>query len=555
MKVRYFPLGNLAQDGQKQMRYFAARIFVIIPLVVFFAHLPCFADGYITVVKSIGKLPDIPTQRGIVQFRDGLETLVVETSFEAEGYRFGWVIPVPSIPMKFQRLSSGLFDALSIQIQPEIVRLNSALVVNLIMLAALFSLIIFRFGLKALRFKNYDLGLRLLIAFPFFYIVGLIAAGLFGEYRGGPSSSVLGVQVMGRQTVGNYDISVLEATDSTRFNQWLAENGFVTLSPNAKGIVESYIADKWFFVTAKFTETGKNRKRKTHPVLIQFQAERPVYPLRLTSIAGSNLGLEVYVIADQEAVPVDYALKKEFCAQIELPVKPTDWNYPWNEAAPIKFFYPEAHEVMWEGCALSKFSGIIFSKDMKRDLQFSLEDFGNSLKTFRRTYWDYRAGIIVASFCTLIVALAIIFLLNMEWGKRRMAGSSARYLLWIALPAVFSISYFILGDKIDMESVKKIHCIDSIAEADVKNAYLAAHEYFLTNPSGFPSLEDLKDMGFLKSGECVEFRIGGKSKKDFSITGFLLNGTGSIYKIDASGKVSANNKERGIMKPPIHLGQ
>lgn len=532
------------------MRYFVAGFLVILLLAFLFAPLPCLADGYVTVVKSIGKLPGIPEQRGIVQFRDGLETLVVETSFEAEGHRFGWVVPVPSVPTKFRRFSSGIFDALSLQIQPEIVRLNSTEVVNWIMLAALFSLILFRFVLKALRFKTYDLGLRLLIAFPFLYFMGQMAAGLFGEYRRGASFSVLGVKVVGRQTVGNYDISVIEARDSTGLNRWLEENDFITLSPNAKRIVQSYIDDNWYFVSARLTARGGDRAKKTHPVLMEFQADRPVYPMRLTSIAGSDLSLEVYVISDKEAIPEDYALEKEFCAPIHLMAKPLDRNDRWNGSEPKQFFYPEAREVMWDGCVLSKYSGAISSKDMKSDLEFRFGDSADSLKPFRRTYWDYRAAMFLASIFTLLTAATIYTLLNTKWGKRRVTGMSIRLLFWSALPIVFTASYFAFGNRMNMEQVKKVYCNESVTHADVMSAYYAAHDFFGMHPSKFPSLEDLQNNGFSKSSECVEFQIGGKSREDFSITGFLLNGTGWIQ-IDATGSISANGKKEGSIPLPI----
>ena len=77
------------------------------------------ADGvYVPEVRQ--KLPDIPVQRALIKYRDGAETLIIESTLNGSGKNFGWIIPVPGEPLRFEKLSPGLLKTLSVQIRPRI---------------------------------------------------------------------------------------------------------------------------------------------------------------------------------------------------------------------------------------------------------------------------------------------------------------------------------------------------------------------------------------------------------------------------------------------------
>ncbi len=52
-------------------------------------------DGVYFPEPAIPKMPEVPHQRALIQFRDGIETLVVESSFQSDSNSVGWVLPVP----------------------------------------------------------------------------------------------------------------------------------------------------------------------------------------------------------------------------------------------------------------------------------------------------------------------------------------------------------------------------------------------------------------------------------------------------------------------------
>ena len=79
-----------------------------------------FADGKYFPAKAYRTSPTIHSQRAILKYKDGVETLVIESSFDGEGKDFGWVIPLPSRPIKFEEASPGFLKTLSDTIQPKI---------------------------------------------------------------------------------------------------------------------------------------------------------------------------------------------------------------------------------------------------------------------------------------------------------------------------------------------------------------------------------------------------------------------------------------------------
>ena len=93
--------------------------FILVFVCVLFVCRFSFADGcYIPEARK--KMPDIPIQRAVVKYQHETETLIIESTLDGEGNSFGWIIPVPSEPQRFEKVSSGLLKTLSLQIQPEI---------------------------------------------------------------------------------------------------------------------------------------------------------------------------------------------------------------------------------------------------------------------------------------------------------------------------------------------------------------------------------------------------------------------------------------------------
>lgn len=98
------------------------------------------------------------------------------------------------------------------------------------------------------------------------------------KYRGGPpTGSAGGVQVVSQQQVGDYQASVLKATDGQAISDWLDKNGQVTRPALAK-YFDHYTQRAWYIVAFKYT--GQHKKQATSAVRISFKTDRPFYPYK-----------------------------------------------------------------------------------------------------------------------------------------------------------------------------------------------------------------------------------------------------------------------------------
>ncbi|MHC4457862.1 MAG: DUF2330 domain-containing protein [Planctomycetota bacterium] len=344
----------------------------------------CDADGFfMPEVKK--KIPDIPTQRAVLQYRDGMEKLIIESTLDVEGDSYGWIMPLPNIPRRIEKFSPGLLKTLSLQIQPQIHQAESdrylfglswTTIFTVLVAGVCFSIILW--GLKG-AIVSIILAIFVIFAVP--QHMELAA-------RAGPSSTIKPlVEIKNKARVGNYDVTILEAKDSTELDKWLKKNNFQKLPDNAARVIDDYIASKWYFAVAKLITTD-NGLSTPHPILFEFMTDKPVYPLKLTAISGSKVYLELFVVADQGAVPIGYKIKKEYCDYFKYKeFSDYDDSFHRTGTRVIKAFTPivfwgrdkeiahtDAAKVMWDGCVVTKFADKVSSKEMNDDLFLEFEE-------------------------------------------------------------------------------------------------------------------------------------------------------------------------------------
>jgi hypothetical protein len=320
-------------------------------------------------------LPEMPVQRALVRYKDGRETLVIESTIDGKGQRFGWIIPLPTAPDLYSRISPGLLKTLSFQLQPEI-KHQTLGPKGIALLAALLVLVVipcsvglaFGAGKGVLAFIGLAIPLSLMT--QQFMVYG----------SGGPmEASRTTVMIEDSQVIGNYEIVVLNAQSSTDLNTWLVENDFNAFPDNALPIIEAYIDRNWVFIAAKLLRTTDGVSTP-HPLLIEFRTESPVYPMQLTALNASNMYLELFVIADQEAFPIGYKLSKEYCNRFKTQtINPGDRSYEngfeqvFVEDEGFEFYtrrigHLDSRKLMWDACVVTKLVGYITRRKMKRDL-------------------------------------------------------------------------------------------------------------------------------------------------------------------------------------------
>ena len=354
------------------------------------------ADGCKFPEVAVQAMPKIPQQRAIVVWQDGAETLVVESSFESESHDVGWVLPLPAEPTKLDVAEPGMLTSMSACLQPRITHdlgLVKFPMILLICFAPFVCLIIFVRDSGARREWVINIlaieALCVLISSILFPTLG--HAGLDGPM-------VVGITELSSQRVGNYDVTVLKADDSDALSGWLAGNSLKSLDAKAKSVVDDYISRKWCFVVARLRR-DEGGPATPHPIAATFPVKSPVYPMKMTSLAGSDTRVELFVIAGKSV-----AAKGFQCVASDMYHQKTSRYNSIGENAP---FYkgkskgliigsPDAGEFMWPGCVVTKLTADLSPEQMDHDIAINLQNFA----PYRQHLYSPRArGEIVLFIC------------------------------------------------------------------------------------------------------------------------------------------------------------
>lgn len=346
------------------------RIICIVSLCLVNAF--AWADGCYIPLRATLKIPEIPAQQAVVSWKDGTETLLIASALDSESQKLGWIIPLPSVPETLEKGSPGSLKTINFCLQPTITHdLIRPISWSLKILFLAFFLI--PTGLyKPERFV--DLLLVLLVLF-------ILSASVFpagGSHMGNRATHQRSVEVEKTARVGAYDISVLRSKDTEGLSEWLTDNGFATLPATAQETIAAYIREGWVFAAIALSreDTGANTP---HPIKISFKTSAPVYPMRLTAVAGGNTALDLFVIADKRAA--SDLLKTTFCDQFTSTTRTGETNTvnttPGYKAvySNIEIGHPAVCELMWPGCVLTKLSGVISSNKMTEDIRFTWKPF------------------------------------------------------------------------------------------------------------------------------------------------------------------------------------
>ena len=122
------------------------------------------------------------------------------------------------------------------------------------------------------------------------------AAGRLAADRSERDKS-LGVTIEARYTVGEYDILILSAKESSGLATWLTENGY-RIPKGAAEVLDSYVRQNMRFFVAKVNLAEKARLGFTtlRPIQVAYDSPKFMLPLRL-GMANANGPQELFVYA------------------------------------------------------------------------------------------------------------------------------------------------------------------------------------------------------------------------------------------------------------------
>jgi hypothetical protein len=108
-----------------------------------------------------------------------------------------------------------------------------------------------------------------------------------------------GIELLSREEVGVYDVSILSASEPGALLDWLNDNGYA-FPEDGGPILDDYVEEGgWYFVAARVLPgESATLEGDVQPLWFSFDSARPVYPMRLTSLMEGHIEVLIYVLAD-----------------------------------------------------------------------------------------------------------------------------------------------------------------------------------------------------------------------------------------------------------------
>lgn len=388
--------------------------------------------------------PPIPRQQALISFRDGVETLLIESTVENDGSELAWVIPVPARPTRYEAVDPGILETLRMNTATRVRNeWNKGLAIgaaSTVVLVAILSFLIVPRGYFGYRRPWWLLLLVPCWALLNFFLVGSMPRGS-EQLRVAAGASEPAVTELEGLLVGNYFVKLLDVHESEGLLRWLHDEGFGELPQHAREVVDAYVDEGWLFVAARLGDNLEGEVRP-HPIALEFPVETPVYPMRLTQVAGTDTYVELYIVADAQAKPSARALELHWSDLVEEGAfpeylcKPTPHDAD-STATVSEFafkgalYHPMASRFFWDGAVVTRLAGTFTPAAMAKDVYIGFHDFAR----FRRQAISKEVaaarlgfGGVMGLACIAIVADCLYWI-----GRKRHA---RRYLLMVPLPAV-----------------------------------------------------------------------------------------------------------------------
>lgn len=430
------------------------------------------ADGKVFhASQTYARIP-IPDQQALICFSNGVEHLIIETSFIARGTNFAWVVPVPSEPT-VTASTRGLFPTLralfrptvKTEISPEFGLVTLGFVLAYLVLAvrrtgrltlddatAAFVAVLGCLGLAG--------GLGLILG-P--WLGGVLLLEVRASRRGSGWASVLvvglgipfmvslllpalasagaeppkGVTVTARQRAGIFETTTLHATDPQALQRWLQTNGFA-LPLQLGRAVSNYVRDGWFFVASKAcVEAEGLNTNSLHPLAFSFRTPRPVYPLQLTGVDNDRCRVDLFVFGPSQASAPNFRTVR--CES--LAPEAADADHP-TARRPLQVRHSELRRWVGDLPVATQLTATLSAADMQEDAWLNWQPVREQGSAAYAKFTAFSLAANVAGSLLLLGLLAF----TPAWRNptRERTVTSRRRLSWAAALVVGAVIYFSL---------------------------------------------------------------------------------------------------------------
>ncbi|HMH21894.1 MAG TPA: DUF2330 domain-containing protein [Puia sp.] len=308
----FIHLKTLFHFKKSAMNAFTKKITASIFLVAMISHdTMAFCGFYVS--KADGTLKNKTSQ--VILVRDGnRNTITMYNDFKGNFKDFAMVVPVPVVLKKsdIKVVDQQIFKTLNDYSQPRLVEYWDE-------------------NPCAMREMEKSLSGRAAgVALNDVVVMGY-----------GAAKRKLGVTVEAKYLVGEYDILILSAKESSGLRTWLTENGY-KIPAGAEEVLEPYIKSNLKFFVVKVNENEKKKLAGDflRPIQISFQSPKFMLPIRL-GMANAD--------GDQDMIVYAFTKKGRIeCTNYRNVSLPTGKNVPLFVQNNFSGFYSNLFQHQWD---------------------------------------------------------------------------------------------------------------------------------------------------------------------------------------------------------------
>ena len=282
-------------------------------LALFFAA-ECFAFCGFYVAKADAKIFNKASQ--VIIARDGNKTVItMSNDFQGNVKDFAMVVPVPQVlqEQNIRVIDRNIFDKLDAYSAPRLVEYHDPAPCNV-------------YGKKNKSTVMPSAAKRMVLA----------------DMKEEESSDKdLGVTIQAKYNVGEYDILILSATESSGLKKWLNQNGY-KIPKNAEEVLDPYIKSdmKFFVAKVNLKKQEGNGYADLRPLQITLNSPKFMLPIRLGMANGKgNQDLIIYTLTKKGRVE---------CTNYRTIKMPTGMDMPTFIKDDFGNFYADIFKKRWK---------------------------------------------------------------------------------------------------------------------------------------------------------------------------------------------------------------
>lgn len=403
---------------------------VLALLILSFAAASTLANGVYMPPIATPAMPSIPSQRAMIVFRDGSETLIVESTFQSPASDVAWILPVPAAPTKIEPLAPALLGSVVSAMSPAITSNARHWLTGsawLLLISIFSGLNIYRIGINLTS---------LLQIFAFIFFTVLFQALLLAS----PNRSEASLSVLESRRIGNYEVKSFQGSDLSALEAWLTQNNLRPLAAEHRAVFQHYLKEGWTLLAAHLRQDDPSKPATPHPLAVTFPAKNAIFPMRATQLAGSETAVDLVIVNDRQASATEFdtvaADQFEFLPESKFYETSAIYSAAYKaKALPLTIGHPDAASHLWPGCVVTHLAATLKPDQMQADVEIPFTPMSQASQ--QRKY-SPRARLEMVIGSAVLSCAILFFICAVAWRQERIPPRERRFIAGFAAVAALS---------------------------------------------------------------------------------------------------------------------